>query len=372
MIVYANEIKNNSEISSNGVAAPTASIIGGSSGGGSINLFYKTNYENKGKIIADGGNKNYNLNSSGPGGNGSISIGKILNEIYNETYSGVTKVFNYTGSSQEFQIKQNGYYKIQCWGAKGGCSLADGNREKSGGKGGYTSGIIYLNKGEKIYVYVGKKGEDATRGKDSKGGYNGGGLGTWDNRDDEAAGAGGGATDIRLVSGDWNNFESLKSRIMVAAGGAGASWKTEGGAGGGLIGLTNRAIALPGTQTGGYKFGIGQDGYGTGNSDGVAGAGGGYYGGTTNDYADNEEAGAGGSSYISGYDGCDAISEESTENHIVHTGQSIHYSNKKFINAEILDGLNKVIDENDDGYAKIRFLGIDYDVAMKENENYNK
>ena len=331
MIVYANEIKNNSEISSNGVAAPTASIIGGSSGGGSINLFYKTNYENKGKIIADGGNKNYNLNSSGPGGNGSISIGKILNEIYNEIYNETIKVFNYTGSSQEFQIKQNGYYKIQCWGAKGGCSLVDGNRGKSGGKGGYTSGIIYLNKGEKIYVYVGKKGEDATRGKDSKGGYNGGGLGTWDNRDDEAAGAGGG-----------------------------------------LIGLTNRAIALPGTQTSGYKFGIGQDGYGTGDSDGVAGAGGGYYGGTTNDHADSEEAGAGGSSYISGYDGCDAISEESTENHIVHTGQSIHYSNKKFINAQILDGLNKIIDEDDDGYAKIRFLGIDYDVAMKENENYNK
>lgn len=30
---------------------------------------------------------------------------------------------------------------------------------------------------------------------------------------------GGGATDIRLVSGEWNDFESLKSRIMVAGGG---------------------------------------------------------------------------------------------------------------------------------------------------------
>ena len=73
--------------------------------------------------------------------------------------------------------------------------------------------------GEKLYVYVGGHGADAVVGKDAKGGYNGGGLGTWDHSDDEAAGAGGGATDVRLISGEWNNFESLKSRIMVAAGG---------------------------------------------------------------------------------------------------------------------------------------------------------
>ena len=37
----------------------------------------------------------------------------------------------------------------------------------------------------------------------------------------------------------------------------GASWNTSGGAGGGLSGLTNRARSKPGTQTSGYKFGIG-------------------------------------------------------------------------------------------------------------------
>ena len=31
-------------------------------------------------------------------------------------------------------------------------------------------------------------------------------------------GSGGGATDVRLVSGDWDNISSLISRIMVAAG----------------------------------------------------------------------------------------------------------------------------------------------------------
>ena len=106
----------------------------------------------------------------------------------------------------------------------------------------------------------------------------------------------------------------------------GASWKTNGGAGGGLNGLTNRERSKPGTQTSGYKFGIGQDGYGVGSSNGVAGSGGGYYGGTTSDYADECEAGAGGSSFVSGYDGCNAISNESTENNIIHTSQNIHYS----------------------------------------------
>ena len=76
----------------------------------------------------------------------------------------------------------------------------------------------------------------------------------------------------------------------------GASYRTAGGAGGGLNGLTNRTRSKPGTQTSGYKFGIGQDGYGVGSSNGVAGSGGGYYGGTTSDYADDCEAGAGGSS----------------------------------------------------------------------------
>ena len=112
----------------------------------------------------------------------------------------------------------------------------------------------------------------------------------------------------------------------------GASWQTNGGAGGGLKGLTNREPSKPGTQTSGYKFGIGQDGYGVGDSDGVAGSGGGYYGGTTNDYADVREAGAGGSSFVSGYEGCNAIAEESIENNIIHTGQNVHYSGKKFTN----------------------------------------
>ena len=143
----------------------------------------------------------------------------------------------------------------------------------------------------------------------------------------------------------------------------GASYRTAGGAGGGLNGLTNRTRSKPGTQTSGYKFGIGQDGYGVGSSNGVAGSGGGYYGGTTSDYADNCEAGAGGSSFVSGYDGCEAILEESTENNIIHSGQKIHYSKKEFQNIKFLNG-NEQKNNNIDGYASIIYLSNNYKLAL--------
>ena len=53
---------------------------------------------------------------------------------------------------------------------------------------------------------------------------------------------GGGATDVRLKNGDWDNLDGLKSRIMVAAGGGGGLYNrnsytgNEPGDGGGLIG----------------------------------------------------------------------------------------------------------------------------------------
>ena len=143
----------------------------------------------------------------------------------------------------------------------------------------------------------------------------------------------------------------------------GASYGTAGGAGGGLKGLTNRTRSKPGTQTSGYKFGIGQNGYGVGSSNGVAGSGGGYYGGTTSDYADNCEAGAGGSSFVSGYDGCNAISEETTENNIIHSGQKIHYSKKVFQNIKFLNG-NEQKNNNIDGYSSITYLSNNYKLAL--------
>lgn len=51
-------------------------------------------------------------------------------------------------------------------------------------------GEITLKKGEKYYIYVGQTGTDAVCYQDAAQTWNGGGLGTWDYADNEAAGAG--------------------------------------------------------------------------------------------------------------------------------------------------------------------------------------
>lgn len=155
-------------------------------------------------------------------------------------------VFSYTGNVQEYVVPESGYYKIECWGASGGNAGT-----AIGGKGAYTNGIIYLSKDEVIYVYVGEEGKEGQpAGNEMNGSYNGGGpCGTtnawgW-------LSTGGGSTDIRLSNGNWDDFDSLKSRIMVAAGGGGAcrmngtgSWMDVYGGYGGTIsgGSGNSAV----------------------------------------------------------------------------------------------------------------------------------
>lgn len=73
LIISADIINNNGEILSNGTSASSAGYCGGSSGGGSINLFYKTDYLNQGTITATGGSNG----RGGKGGDGCITIGNI-------------------------------------------------------------------------------------------------------------------------------------------------------------------------------------------------------------------------------------------------------------------------------------------------------
>ena len=223
LVMYSKNITNKGTIEANGASGGSALEPGGNSGGGSINIFYNENYINDGEITANGKTK---TSVGVTAYTGSISVGKIENNSYSSTYTNYTKTeipsnttgeFDYTGSYSKYEIKETGYYKIECFGANGGYAVGNGTIRGKGGKGGYTSGIIQLNQGETLWVYVGGHGTDAVAGKDSTNGYNGGGLGTEDHYDDDAAGAGGGSTDIRLVSGKWDNFKSLKSRIMVAA-----------------------------------------------------------------------------------------------------------------------------------------------------------
>ncbi|MCL1876421.1 glycine rich domain-containing protein, partial [Candidatus Saccharibacteria bacterium] len=166
--------------------------------------------------------------------------------------------FAYTGNYQTWTVPESGYYKFEAWGAEAYPAGA------FSGKGAYTQGVLSLTQGETIYIYVGQGNNSAGGGTS----YNGsaGTSGGW---------PGGGATDFRLVANaNWRDFNSLKSRIMIAAGGgAGSGTNTsQGGYGGALTGGKGVGVAGGGTQTaggtgGGYTasgFGFGGGGCGGG------------------------------------------------------------------------------------------------------------
>lgn len=54
--------------------------------------------------------------------------------------------------------------------------------------------------------------------------------------------------------------------------------------------------------------------------------------------ASNASSGGGGSSFISGHNGCNAISASSTSSSMIHTGQPNHYSGLFFSNTSMIDG----------------------------------
>ena len=251
-----------------------------------------------------------------------------------------------TGSVQTFTTPSNSGYRIECWGAAG---APKSNHEEAAG-GAYVFGKINLIANLVFYIHVGQKGENgfsdpsgsSSYDKAKSGTYNGGGgfVKPWRDKNNST---GGGATDVRTTNGSWDNFNSLKARIIVAAGAGSCIAGSPLSYGGGLASVTynntysgggNTNAASAATQTSGYKFGIGQ--YGD-----RAGAGGGYYGGCAGTNLGEDITGlrgAGGSSFISGHTGCNAISESSTSSNIIHTGQPNHYSGYVFTNTVMKAG----------------------------------
>jgi hypothetical protein len=157
-----------------------------------------------------------------------------------------------TKSEQTFRVNYSGVYLIEAYGAQGATYKA------TGGKGGYASGKVSLKRGTTLYVYVGCVGSSCA----IQGTYNDTGSG------------GGGASDVRLIGGAWNNSNGLLSRFIVAGGGGGGGPGAgrDGGYGGGLTGGEGKSTAF----VRGAVFGKGAN---TGGQSG--GGGGGWIGGNT-------------------------------------------------------------------------------------------
>ena len=187
-------------------------------------------------------------------------------------------------AAQEYVVVDDGYYLIELWGCQG-----SGN----GGYGAYTSGLIYLQKGETLYFYV---GNHKTTG-----------------------GEGGKATDVRILGGNYafgdrSDTDSANTRIMTAAGGGSSSLSS----GGTLYGYNSSMNPLGGTiNTTTYQLDsttlFGFNDYSRSSLSqsvvtsvvGSNGGGDGYYS------SNNSEIG--GTSYISGYGGVVTIMRNGTQ-----------------------------------------------------------
>jgi hypothetical protein len=206
------------------------------------------------------------------------------------------------------------------WGAQGGKARLNGVLMSGYAGGGYSVGNISLSINNYLYIAVGGKGTDGQVGKNASGGWNGGGASSWDYSDDEVAGSGGGCTSItstKRSDGQLKNYSSVKTTevLIVAGGGGGVSWADYNihsgpyGYGGGISGGATHNTSKVANQSSGYSFGLGQSysdtgkNY-TGQTIGIPGGGGGYYGG----YCDlsegqkkaNSSCAGGGSGYIGG------------------------------------------------------------------------
>ena len=253
-----------------------------------------------------------------------------------------TLTFDATGEPENISLSP-GTYRFECWGAQGGSGMTDGIIKTVGGKGAYASGIIQINERKTFYLYVGTKGENGNKTINTyaSGGWNGGGKGGADTRENDGSGGGGGATDIRLVYGSWNSKSSLVSRIIVAAGGSGSAYDTNGAPGGMLTGYAASSTTTYKEVSESSNLGVGDNGE---NNMIVpsSGAGGGYFGGIKGTLRNNEPyytcVSSSGTSYVSGFPGCQSVDENGAK-----TDSSIHYSKLKFLFPLIQDGFSSFL-----------------------------
>ena len=325
-------------------------------------------------------------------GNGRMSITKLDNivktddlyTLFNDNINDIIN-FDYSGRIIEFTLPR-GRYLFECWGAGGPTGDA------TGGNGAYTKGILTIYEQTDFNCMVGALGSKAY------GGWTGPVFG---NNARCYSGAhyntiGGGATDFGIghPSTTWDDITRLRSRIMVAAGGGGSGTGTGCHAGelngvsasGGNQnarygqGATQTAGGAPGVSRGGNNVHItltagvfGSGGNGSGAEHYGGGGSAGWYGGG----GSGDVGGGTGSCFISGYPGCNAITQNG-----VHTNQPIHYSGL-FFEEPVMLGYAKACPNprnnnvsmngnNSNGYARITILGysINTNNCMPEHEEY--
>lgn len=232
--------------------------------------------------------------------------------------SNSVRTFKYEGCKPARLTLPQGQYKLEVWGAQGGDSTGNGDSSRGcapvpGGLGGYSCGILSLNKEETIYIFVGEQGRPSNQydGSSTQGGFpDGGGTKTGHYGSfGTVPGTGGGSTSIQI------GRETNYNRVIVAGGGGGASgsshYKDCGGFGGGLCGgnvsyqgTLQRQGA--GTQTGSTNglgdgeqgdpgfFGQGATGKYKHGCDSGGGSGGGWFGGGSGGYGKSYCASSGG------------------------------------------------------------------------------
>ena len=266
--------------------------------------------------------------------------------------------FDYTGSEQTFVVPVSGTYRLETWGAEGG-TFED---EYHGGYGGYSAGLIKLEKKQNINIVVGGKGKSgtATISKNyGDGGFNGGGSRSgYGSNGKLGSSGGGGATHIATKSGLLSSLENDKNSILIVSGGGGGAGYIDGGwnynptdvpSGGGYKGNRGQNKegrgGLPGTQNSGSSFGQGAN---CGEINVCDGGGGGYYGGA---------AGHSGASGGSGYIGNSLLTEKSMC--CYNCEESSEESTKTISTTCTSETPTSYCAKKGNGYARITLISID-------------
>jgi hypothetical protein len=238
----------------------------------------------------------YSLTVSATDSNGNTVNQSVMINVYDlRNYNTID--FACTKGEQSLYVAQPTTFTMEAWGAAGFNHPNTGSYVST--KGAYASGEVTIPADTWLYIYVGCKG-----GTDY-GGYNGGGdaLNISGAND---SGAGGGASDVRLVNGTWNSSAGLSSRILVAGGAGGTRYAAvstttsfggmETGPGGTQTGPGTTCSTMGGGSCVQGVSGYGGFGYGGSirTNDDTAGGGGGWYGGNTG----GDGNAGGGSSYV--------------------------------------------------------------------------